>query len=267
MLWDSHCHLYKMDDGDLQWVLRRARWADVKMANCCNVTGDPYDVQRSIGLAENNDDIVSYFGLPYYFEGMKSHKAVYNEKVVDMAISTIRELANSGHNIAGIGEVGLDYRFAESSEKKKVQMERFEKFISLAEELNLPLVVHSVTEESTSDVISMLRDRILPVILYGYIGTLEQAKEAASLGWLVGIWPSVTYAKYLRELAKELPLESLSLPSDSPLPFFLPVPGVQRSEPANVVIAAKEIAEIKGISLDEVESVIGDRHSRIFGKA
>ena len=152
--------------------------------------------------------------------------------------------------------MGLDYYWIKEPEKRG--MDNFRKFVSLAKELNLPLVVHS--RDAENDMVEELKAQGIKALLHCFGGSAELAKKAISLGCLVSIPTSVAYSKRKQELVGEIPLEAMVLESDAP--YLAPTPR-ERNTPLNIRIAAKKIAEIKGIEYDKVAEIT-TRNAREF---
>jgi len=236
MLIDVHTHLdFPQFDSDRGEVIRKASEEGILIIN----SGiGPEGIEKAIKLSEKHKGILATLGLsPQEFDS----------GVIDETIKLIRGYKD---RIIGIGEVGLDYYWVKEVEKRRLGMDNFRKFISLAEELNLPLVVHSRDAEVA--VIEELKAQGISALLHCFGGSPELGKKAVSLGCLVSIPTSVAYSKRKQELVNILPLESMVLESDAP--YLAPTPR-ERNTPLNVRIAAEKIAEIKGTSIDEVADI------------
>lgn len=155
--------------------------------------------------------------------------------------------------IVGIGEIGLDYYWDDSN--KDYQKEVFCKMMDLASKYHKPVIIHSRESiKDTYDIICKYPD--VKCVLHCYSSSLEMAKELVKKGVRLGIGGVLTFknAKKLIDVVKEIPLEYLLLETDSP--FLTPEPyrGKQNS-PKNVLYVAEKIAEIKGISTEQVLKV------------
>ncbi len=265
MLVDAHCHLQRVeDDLDRERIIKRAEEAEICMITCCHDSSNPFKVKKTLEIAQNHENVFPALGL-YYFGGerLKKMDMYVDEEVVERAMNTIRKVAKNDKVIVAIGEVGLDYQLTKNDNEKKTQRELFEKFANLSGELDLPLIVHS-SADAVGDVIEVLKKDQRPALLHGFKGSLEEAKEAISLGCLIAIWPKITYSKYLQALVSKLPLECFAFETDSPLSHSAPFPGVSRNEPANIVFTAQKIAEIKKIPLEKVEEVTTQSAAKFF---
>lgn len=168
-----------------------------------------------------------------------------------------------GRNIVAIGEIGIDLYWDKHT--LAIQQRAFKKQISWAKDLNLPIVIHC--REAFDEVFEVLeeaRDEKLRGILHCFTGNLDQALQAIDLGFYLGIGGVVTYKKAgLDEVLKHVPLEKVVLETDSP--YLAPVPFRGKpNESSYLVFVAKKLAEIYGVSLEEIASVTTENSRNIF---
>ncbi|NPA24153.1 MAG: TatD family hydrolase [Crenarchaeota archaeon] len=157
----------------------------------------------------------------------------------------------SSRDVVAIGEIGLDYSKVRDNILRNIARAIFEKWVELAEKLNLPVIVHS--HKAYSDVLSILEKySIKKAILHAYSGGIELARKAVDMGFYFSIPPSVMHSKQKQRLVQTVPLEHMLLESDTP--ELGPVFG-QESKPSHVRIVAEKIAEIKGIDAEDVAYV------------
>jgi len=164
----------------------------------------------------------------------------------------LEDLIKNNKEIVGIGECGLDYYWDTS--KKELQKEVFKKQIELSIKYDLPLVIHS--RDAIGDTLEILKsfNRPLKVVMHGYSGSLEMAKEFIKIGLKIGIGGVVTFknAKNVKEVVKELDLSNFILETDCP--YLTPVPyRGKRNASYYIPLIANEIANIKGIDVSIVE--------------
>jgi TatD DNase family protein len=240
MLIDTHAHLnMPVFDNDLDAVITRAKTAGVGII--INPSFSTEASIRSVSLVERYDCI-------YAAVGIHPHDA---QKVTEGDISKIRELAGKPKVVA-IGETGLDY-YRNLSPKEK-QQDLFRKFIVLAQELDLPLIIH--TRDSLEDTLSILKENgnhKFKGVFHCFPGDMRDAEKVMELGFILSFTGVVTFkrAEKVRSLIKQLPLNQFMLETDCP--YMAPEPHRgERCEPANVSLIASKIAEIKGISYEEV---------------
>ena len=167
------------------------------------------------------------------------------------------------HPVA-IGEIGLDYHWDVTF--KEQQKEALRAQFELAARLNLPVNIH--LRDATEDFLAIVRDCAhlhLRGNMHAFSGSLETWKELCRWGdWSVGIGGVVTFKKaHLPEVVKEIPLNRILLETDAPYMAPVPLRG-SRNEPANIPLIAAKVAEIKGISIEEVESATTANANELF---
>ena len=240
---DTHAHLDFPDyDPDREAVVDEAKEAGVTRM----VT-----IGTSLGSQAKNKELVSQFTGVYRAVGL--HPECTNEYEGEKTIAELLEWAG-GERVVAIGEIGLDFYRDPSEEDKKRQVEMFVAQLKLALAMHLPVSIHSRAAEE--EVIHIIRETVSGRPFQGGIahcfgGTLKQAEELLSLGFVVAISGIVTFknATLAQALATHLPLGKLVLETDSP--FLSPDRG-ERNVPAQVRTIAEKIAELRGISLAEV---------------
>ncbi|MBX4196692.1 TatD family hydrolase [Candidatus Pacearchaeota archaeon] len=194
--------------------------------------------------------------------GVKAALGIYpidalslSEHEIDKEIDFIRK--NKKHIVA-IGEVGMDFK--ESQDKEK-QNKIFSKFIRLAQELDLPLIVHS--RKAEGECIELLEELgASKVLMHCFSGKQKLVKQIEENGWFLSIPASVKHSEQFQITVKEVSLSQLLCETDSP---FLHPDKMRDNEPANVLESYKKIAEIKGITLKETEKAIEENYKRLFG--
>jgi TatD DNase family protein len=163
--------------------------------------------------------------------------------------------------IHAIGEVGLDYWKIQEEHDRALQREIFGLFIELSLELGLPLNVHS--RSAGRHVIDLLiRRGAEKVQLHAYDGKASGAAAAVEAGYFFSIPPSVRRSVQKQKLVRSLPLEHLLVETDSPV--LGPDPG-RRNEPANVLLSARVIAELKDLPLDRVLEQLWSNTCALYG--
>jgi len=164
-----------------------------------------------------------------------------------------------------IGEIGLDYYWDLTF--KREQIDAYEHQIKLALHYQLPIVVHS--RESTQDCIDVAKrnqNGSLKGIFHCFSGTLAEARQIIDMGLFLGIGGVVTYSKgTLPDIVKEVPLECIVLETDAP--YLSPVPHRgKRNESSYIPIIAAKVAELKGVSPEEVARITTENAAKVFGE-
>jgi TatD DNase family protein len=245
---DTHAHMCDTAfDSDRAEVLERARAAGI--AAVIAVGEDLSDAEKNLSLAGEHPMIRPAAGL-------------YPTHISLELAENMRELIRSHRNqIVAIGEVGLDYWMVKEESDREIQREIFRRFIELGKELSLPLNVHSRSAGHYA-VTELLDADAGGVQLHAFDGKISAALPAVEAGYFFSITPSIQRSEQKQKLARKLPLSCLLIETDSPV--LGPVPQ-ERNEPANAVIALKVIAELKGISEEEVAEAVADNTRRLYG--
>ncbi|MHB1001731.1 MAG: TatD family hydrolase [Armatimonadota bacterium] len=251
---DTHCHLNHPDFADdLRQVIDRALSAGVDTFICAG-----YDIETSIKameLAGSIDQIKAAVGI-------HPHDA---DTFTPEMERQIRDMASDRRNVAAIGETGLDYYRTLSP--RDIQQDSFRRHIRIAHDLDLPLIIHS--RDAQEDVIDVLQDEDLPargVVMHCLPGEAEFARKSIGLGCYVGLAGTLTFknAQEIRDIAEWLPMDRILLETDCPYLAPHPYRG-KRNEPSYIPVIAGRLAEVKGISIDEVASVTTANARKLFG--
>ncbi len=248
LLVDTHAHLCdRVFDPDRAQILERAASAGISAVIA--VGEDLKDAVKNLELAAVHPMIRPAGGLYPTF--------------LDLALAAeMRDFIRKNQDrLIAIGEVGLDYWMVKSELEREIQREIFRGFIELGKELNLPLNVHSRSAgKHVVDV--LLKASATKVQLHAFDGKMGAALPALEAGFFFSIPPSVVRSEQKQKLVRRLPLSSLLIETDSPV--LGPVPQ-ERNEPANAVIAVKTIAELKGISEEQVLAAVSENTQRLYG--
>lgn len=244
-LFDSHCHLdAKEFADDRAEVIERARTAGVRYLV---VIGSGYgagDSDSAVDVARAHTDVWATVGV-------HPHDAA---QATPKTWAHLRDLARD-EKVVAWGEIGLDYHYDRSP--RPVQNQVFIEQLEIALELDLPVSLH--VREAATDTLVHLRDfkarydERLRGIWHCFTENVDTAEEAVDLGFYISIPGIVTFPKgqNVRDVVGRIPLERLVIETDSP--FLAPVPHRgKRNEPSWVVETARTLAEIKGVTLDEV---------------
>jgi TatD DNase family protein len=254
---DTHSHLF--DDRfakDLPAVLERAAAAGLERVVCLGL-----DLESSLASVQ----IANQYPLVVAAVGIQPNHAA-EAKPGDW--EAIVRLAETEAKVVAIGETGLDRYWDKTP--FAVQEDHFARHIELSRRLNKPFVIHC--REAEADVVKALREQHakgpLRAVMHSFSGDLATARECLQMGLYVSFAGMVTYptAQNLHEVAKEVPLDKLLVETDCPHLAPQPVRG-KRNEPAFVAHTATLLAQVKGVSLAEIEEHTTRNARELFGLA
>ncbi len=251
MLVDTHAHLqWASFDKDREKVVSRAKKVGVEYI--VNIGFDVDGSIRAIDLAEEHRGL-------YATVGIHPHNASQlNQKVLDK----LRELSENPKVVA-IGEIGLDYYRNLST--RQAQITAFEAQLSLAEELELPVVIHD--REAHVDILKILSkfQGKMTVIMHCFSGSKEMAEQCVKSNFYISFAGPITFpnSHKLHEIAKWISLNKILLETDCPWLAPQDMRG-KRNEPAFLPFIAKKIAELRRISMDELSEATTKNAREIF---
>ncbi|UTE72931.1 TatD family hydrolase [Rossellomorea marisflavi] len=252
MLFDTHVHLNaEQFDEDVEEVIARAKEAGVE--NMVVVGFDRPTIERAMELVETYDFL-------YASVGWHPVDAI---DMNDEDLDWIEEWTKHPKVVA-LGEMGLDYHWDKSPED--VQKDVFRRQIRLAKKVKLPIIIHN--REATQDIVDILKEEgasEVGGIMHCFSGSPEVAKECVDMNFYISLGGPVTFknARKPKEVAKEIPLEKLLVETDCP--YLAPHPNRgKRNEPAYVRLVAEQIAELKEISIEEVEAATTRNAKKLF---
>jgi TatD DNase family protein len=257
---DTHSHIHGREFiEDFPEMLKRAQDAGVERVALVGVHME--DTDRALAVANSNPNC-------YVVAGVHPHEA----KLWDQAACEVLkgQITANRNRVVAVGEMGLDYHY--DFAPKDAQRKAFLGQLNLARELDLPIVIHC--REAYDDCLEILKDFYgsEPAdssrprgVLHCWFGTIDQAKESVALGFLLGIGGACTFKKAdeLHRVVSEIPLEYLVLETDAP--FMAPVPyRGKRNEPAFLTHVIARIAELKGITAEEVDKTTTANAKRLY---
>ena len=255
---DSHCHIAGPEFvNDLDEVIGRARAAGLTHALVILAADDPPEIEQALTVASR------WAGVRFSI-GVHPHAAVKFTSDPEAAARAVAAAIDAQPLTRGLGEIGLDYHYDYSP--RDVQQAVFRSQIALARARRLPIVVH--TREADEDTFRILSDEgasEVPVVFHCFTGDRDAARRALDAGYYLSLAGIVTFlrALELKEVGRLVPLDRLLIETDSP--FLAPVPHRgKRNEPAYVARVAEVIAELKGVSRDDVAAVTTENFVRIF---
>ncbi len=255
MLVDSHCHLdaHYLPQGPEE-VLARARAAGVTGFVCVGVGSDLGPMQHAVDLARRRDDVLAVVGI-------HPHEASsFNESLLAQVVDLARH-----PQVIAVGEIGLDYHYDFSPRPQ--QQAVFRRLVQAARALRKPVVIH--TREARDDTLRILREegaREVGGVFHCFSEDAAFARTALDLGFDISFSGIVTFPKAtdLHEVARMVPADRYLVETDSP--YLAPVPHRGRKcEPAYVVHTARRLAELRGVTLEQVAQESTSTFRRRFG--
>ncbi len=245
---DTHCHL-EMDrfSDDRDAVIARAVEAGIE---AMITVGSDLSASEA-AIAERHEAVFASVGV-------HPHDARLFDEDAVRKLRTWTRLPK----VVAIGETGLDYHYDHSP--RSVQQQVFDAHLALSLETGLPAIVHS--REAAEDTLAILRrSGVSRGVLHCFSGDIAMAEEAMSLGFSLSFAGPVTFAKAvgLREVVKIVPDDYLLIETDAP--YLAPVPfRGRRNEPAYVVHTARQIAELRGVSIGDISRITTLNARRLF---
>lgn len=211
----------------------------------------------------NHQNNMQVLELARMFPIVKAALGLYPIDALSMSdediIETIKFIRKNESKVVAIGEVGIDYK--EDLNQHERQKKTFAKMIDLALELDKPIVVHS--RKAELDAIEMLEETgIKKVLMHCFSGNMKLVKRIIDNGWFLSIPTAVKHATHFQEVIKLAPVTQLLCETDAP---YLHPDKERDNESKNIVESYKKIAEIKKISLKEVEKQVEDNYNVLFG--
>lgn len=253
MFIDSHAHLDdERFDEDRKALITSLK--EDKIDLVINIGADMDSSRASVSLAKEHENI-------YAVVGVHPHDA---EAVSETYLDELRQLSKE-EKVLAIGEIGLDFYYDNSP--RDIQRNVFLEQLELARELDLPVVIH--TRDAAGETFEILKDAASKGtrgILHCYSGSPEMALDYIKLGFYISLGGPVTFkkARVPKEVAELVPLDKLLIETDCPYLTPEPFRG-KRNEPKYVAHTAQAIAEIRGITLEELAKATSRNAKEIFG--
>lgn len=252
MIFESHAHYD--DDAfaeDREQLLESMREHGVGFI--MNAGSDMDSCRRILELIERYPDLYGAMGV---------HPSETGELTEEDILWLARQCEHD--KIKAIGEIGLDYYW--DTPEREIQKRWFIRQLELARQTELPVIIHSRdAAKDTLDILKAEHDEETGGVIHCFSYGIEMAREYLSMGFYIGIGGVITYknAKKLKEAAAYIPLDRILLETDSP--YLAPVPNRgKRNSSLNLPYIAAAIAEIKGISCEEVMQTTCDNAKTLF---
>ncbi|HSA77507.1 MAG TPA: TatD family hydrolase [Nitrospirota bacterium] len=253
MLIDTHAHLEMREfNDDREDVIKRAREAGVEYIVTIGTTVE--SSRDAVLLADKYDFIYAAIGI-------HPHEV---KDILHPAYEILRHFAKH-KKVVAYGEVGLDYHYEHSP--RSDQKRKFRDMLREARELDLPVIIHD--RDAHEDTIQILSEEWSPDlggVMHCFSGDVAMAKKVIEMGFSISIAGPVTFPKAdsLRQVVRQIPIEYLLIETDAP--YLAPqAERGKRNEPAFVRHTAEAIAQIKGLSFDDVARITSFNAMQLFG--
>ena len=248
---DSHCHLDDAAfDADREETIQRALDAGVELMVAVGTGKGPPDLEAGIRIADAHPQFLATVGV-------HPHDAA---KATPDSFARLEELL-AHPKVVALGEIGLDYHYDFSP--REVQREVFARQLGIAARQNKPIVVH--TREAWDDTLALLKEHAATGIMHCFTGNVAQAEQSLALGFYLSFGGVVTFPKAteLHEAARAVPLDRILIETDAP--YLAPVPKRgKRNEPAFIVHTAQRLANLRGVTFDEIARATTDNFTRLM---
>lgn len=246
-LFDAHTHIDMKDfQNDLESVIRRAK--DRGLVGMTTSSIGPGSFRRTLGIVRKHNDFI------YHTAGCSVSQLT--RKDADTIISLCRKYSSE---IVAIGEVGLDYYWIKDPAGRKAQDPLLVDFISLASELQIPLVIHS--RKAEAEATTIIESRFSgDVLMHCFDGPAEVAQRVRDNDWYITLPANFMRFKNRVGAARILPLERLMLETDGPYMS----PTKERNEPANVSVGCESLSKLLDLPLEDVASQTTENAIRFY---
>lgn len=249
-IFDTHAHYFKSDFGEeLETLLSSLPQKGVErvMAVGC-----------SLEASREQADLAAHYDYIYAAVG------IHPENVANLPSDWLLQIRQmmSEEKVMAVGEIGLDYHFEDAPEKS-VQKDVFVRQLELAKELDVPVIIHS--RDACADTMDILREYKPRGVMHCFSYSAETATEVVKLGMYIGFTGVLTFknAKKAISACEQIPIDRLLLETDCPYMAPEPFRG-RRSDSSMIAYTAKKMAEIKGVSTEEIINITNENGKRLF---
>ncbi len=257
-LFDNHAHLDDEKFNDDREIIIENIGKEIK-----GFISAGYSLEGSQKAVE----LSNKYEFIYATCGISPNDIPQSEEELWKTIVKIRELVQINKKVVAIGEIGLDYYWEKDEERRNLQKLGFIKQIELANELNLPIVIH--TREAVMDTLEILKQHEVKNkgIFHCCPLNRELVKEALKLGFYISFAGPITFknSKNADEIIKIVPNDKMLIETDSPYLSPEPLRG-KRNDPRNVKYIAKKIAAVKGLTLEEIADITYSNVKKIYNR-
>ncbi len=251
MLFDTHAHLNDAAfDADRKALLE-----------AIPQQGIAYVMNAGCSLASSRQLVAMAQDYPWFYASVGSHPDAADE-VNESVLEEYRKLCKLSDKVRAIGEIGLDYYYEDIP--REIQQRAFRMQLALAQELGLPVIVHQ--RDAHEDALQIIGEfPHVTGVFHCFSGSKEMACQLVKLGWYIGFTGVLTFKNARRavETAASIPLERIVLETDSPYMAPEPFRG-KRNSPLYLYRMAEKLAEIRGISVEQVYAATTENGKRLY---
>ena len=251
MLFDTHAHMNDPAyDEDREQILLGLKDKGVELVmnvGCC--------------LDSSRDCIAMAEKYPFVYASVGTHPDSADE-VDEEVLDQYRQMVAGHPKVKAIGEIGLDYYY--ETIPRQIQLRAFRLQMELARELKMPVIIHE--RNAHDDGMRMVKEfKDVTGVFHCYSGSAEMARQLVDMGWYIGFTGVLTFknARKAVETAERIPLERIVLETDCP--FMAPEPfRGKRNDPGYLYRMAERLAEIRGISVEEVHRITTENAMQLY---
>lgn len=254
MIFETHAH-YDDEQFNNDRDLLIQSLLSGKICTIINVGASIEGTKASVELAEQYEQVYAAAGVhPSEIEELNEETFAWLRKQTEHK------------KVVAVGEIGLDYYWEKEPDAQARQREWFERQMELARDCGLPVIIHS--REAAGDTVKIMQKvhaEEIPGVVHCYSYSAQQADEFVNMGYYIGVGGVVTFknAKKLKETVQKIPLSKILLETDAPYMAPEPYRG-KRNQSGYLSFVAEKIAEIKGISAEEVEETTRNNAKELF---
>ena len=251
MLFDTHAHMDDRafhEDRDALLMGLKEKGVGLVMNPGCSLESS----RNAVALAEKYDFVYAAVG---------SHPDVADE-VNESVLEEYRKLCKLSNKVKAIGEIGIDYHYEDIP--RELQLKAFRMQMELARELKLPVIVHE--REAHEDGMAVVKEfPDVTGVFHCYSGSAEMARQLVDLGWYIGFTGVLTFKNARRaiETAASIPVDRIVLETDCPYMAPEPFRG-KRNDPGYIFRMAEKLAEIRGLSVEEIQNITTENGKRLY---
>ena len=251
MLFDTHAHV----DDDAFQEDRRQLLENLPHQGIAMLLNPGCSLETSRNAVKNARE------YDYIYAAVGSHPDAADE-VNEEVLEQYRQMVKENKKVRAIGEIGLDYHYEDVPRQR--QQKAFRDQMALAQELDMPVIIHD--REAHEDCLNVLKEfPQVKGVFHCFSGSAEMAKQLTKMGWYVGFTGVITFKNARRavEAAAAVPIDRIVIETDCPYMSPEPFRG-KRNDPSRVYRMAEKLAEIRGLSVEEIQKITLENGKRLY---